>query len=1343
MHANKRRCPMFLAMLALTLAGGVFLANAKTYFDENFRRYGEQAPGTDHENGIGVSNDPIWADMAEVQFRPVKDGLLFVAFQPTAGAPALKAFDLAFTFRFISREKGSFDLLLRDGKGQDLVLTFSRTEVTLTGKGVAAKGALPAELGDRTSCMTAVKVNNGVIDVYAEAFRVFHKVLTAKIPADGLAGFNFRGRPTIGFSITDIVLSDPAPLADFSAQKHFADFRSLRDEASFKSAKPLAEVTLTGNGDGVKFRPGNGGATLSFHWNNGQKQDHRIIIGNLNVSRKVPGLAVGVLTNSVIHVGKLATQHVQPLLRRYHSSYSHVPALVDILRDAAKLPKASAHPLDLDFQKHPDGSVDLYIDGAFIRTVSVEGAALDKITLSFPAPTPVVVKTAPPGIDQDRFVPIDLAVNPRAKAFLDARLSLKPGPQKFGEVPVIVAEPAASADVGICRQGMGDWALEVDEYLARSPLDGFPSAIHYRLPPALYTKAWVVCALDPDTAKDPVLVARLAHFIGNGSGGNMLSDTTLVMPSDGSLPPNMKEVGTVDHKGRKLPLYLLELPLNMGQVLDFASRRAYIDFELAGKQWINFEQIDRTMKPDPYSTSAFQIFGVTLEKAPVIMDMAQAQPGNVFTQDEQARTAVTLRSLHPAKVTLAWRATDADGMEVFTGKADAAFAKAGETRTIEIALKAERAGYYDLAITLAGADGKTLLVHPARFAIVPKDTRKANRYTSPYGTWWFGNSHGSVGDFEIAGPLLKKAGIRKCAWKAEADDHPEMVKYNLTSTGLMNIPLGMRQLGADGTFSEKDLADAEAKIQAHLKRFPKTSTVMIWHESAPGYGIPEELLELPVPAPTDYHKRTAAYVNACGKFLREKFSGMKIQLGNSSASIGAATLPLRNGAKPEYYDYIGIETPSQVICPEKLQEVGLQGLVISKDIASRLAGRPVAVNACWEYTYRCERDMGEAQQAEWYMRDILISLANEMTLIGPGIFFDCATGYGNGLWGGSGILTRGPYVYPKRAYVAYAALTAVLDQVKLRQQLPTGSTTAYALAFERADKQHATALWTARGGADFTVTFGGNTQVRVFDMYGRETRQPGASIVVKGGTSPTYLLTTVPVRSVAITSRTFPKDEARAAKATVAAALDQAEDLTVAPDPDFTVHHTRFLPIMKPSDFTVTTVTDEEKGDCVEVALAPAKQKETSKYVTEYTTLTLAEPKAVTGNPAAIGVWVKGNSNWGQIRFTIEDAEGEVFKSYTTSGWGCDILDWPGNLCVNFDGWSYVAHPLRETKLFNDHSPGPVEEQWVSSGGNKVIDLPVKVKAITVGMNRHKLDLLDFKDSAPSIRLRDAGGAEE
>ena len=50
------------------------------------------------------------------------------------------------------------------------------------------------------------------------------------------------------------------------------------------------------------------------------------------------------------------------------------------------------------------------------------------------------------------------------------------------------------------------------------------------------------------------------------------------------------------------------------------------------------------------------------------------------------------------------------------------------------------------------------------------------------------------------------------------------------------------------------------------------------------------------------------------------------------------------------------------------------------------------------------------------------------------------------------------------------------------------------------------------------------------------------------------------------------------------------------------------------------------------------------------------------------------------------------------------------------------------------------DEQWVSGGGNKIIDFPVTIKGIAVGMSRTKLDLLDFKASAASIGLKDAGG---
>ena len=263
-------------------------------------------------------------------------------------------------------------------------------------------------------------------------------------------------------------------------------------------------------------------------------------------------------------------------------------------------------------------------------------------------------------------------------------------------------------------------------------------------------------------------------------------------------------------------------------------------------------------------------------------------------------------------------------------------------------------------------------------------------------------------------------------------------------------------------------------------------------------------------------------------------------------------------------------------------------------------------------------------------------------------------------------------------------------------------------------------------------------------MYGRKSRVPAGTGTAEAGTSPAYLVSPDPLASVSISGRSFRKAGALAAKAQIAAALEDAAALTLAPDPAIESTHHKFLPIMKRSDFTLSQVVDEEKGACVEVALDISKNTGTSKYVTEYTTVRLKEPARVPGNPEVVGVWVKGNSNWGQIRFEIEDANGEVFKNLSTgSSWGCDIMDWPGNLAVNFDGWCYVYQTLFPTTLVNDHSPGPHSEHWVSEGGDKVIDLPIKIRAITVGMNRTKLDLLDFKPATPTIRLRDVSGCGE
>ena len=182
---------------------------------------------------------------------------------------------------------------------------------------------------------------------------------------------------------------------------------------------------------------------------------------------------------------------------------------------------------------------------------------------------------------------------------------------------------------------------------------------------------------------------------------------------------------------------------------------------------------------------------------------------------------------------------------------------------------------------------------------------------------------------------------------------------------------------------------------------------------------------------------------------------------------------------------------------------------------------------------------------------------------------------------------------------------------------------------------------------------------------------------------------------------------------------------------------------MKKGEFTLAQAEDPEKGKCLEVAMDLGKNKDRSEYYTEYTTVRFRNPAPVEGEPDVIGVWVKGDSNWGQIRFEITDADGEVFKNLSTGkDWCCDVQDWPGNLAVNFDGWNFVYTMLKPTDLVRTHSPGPYADQWVSEGGDKKIKFPIRITAITVGMNRYQTSLFRFLKETPGpakILLKDAG----
>jgi hypothetical protein len=1336
---------------------------AKTYFEEDFKNYGTTAPTLVDDAGISLGNDPIWSQSAEANISLSKPSLVLKEYSPSALPATLKNYDVLFKFRLRDRDGvlGRFDArlrLLQNGKAGDAIVGLSADEIKISSEGlnpsINGGAKLPFALEKNVWHEAALTVRGDQLTVYIDNDRVMQQVAQVKVPALPGAGVNFTGYKDAPFSLTNIVVRDAAPLPDHTITNILPAPQKV-NEAAFK--KGATQTVAASDIFGATIRTGldADGVKMTVNWNDGQSSVVTFATVGDPDQRKVQKDGKSVTEkferpDAIIRIkgiGDAKSQldyHIRPLLRRYHTSYSFTDTYRDIVRDWDLLPKASEHPLKVELRRSATGA-EVYLDSCYAGTLS--GAGVKDVTFAA-SPAASVGETfslARKG-DASKFVPLDVAALGMAKSFADAKSSVNAGYSEVKGVPMFVASGAGSADIGLTREGQGNWALEVDEYLARQPFDGLLTEVHFTVPGEVpYTKAWVLAAVDPDTNKDPILTTRITRYLENGIGGNRVADTTLRLPRGSEKPgAGVTPVGTVTktENGKKIevPLYLVEVPLHSGKIIDIEMSEPALNFEFFGKPWENFEQIDNSIKPDPNSTSAVQVFGVTLEKSPVGVEFVQSQPGNIFANDEKPETGALLKALAPGKGKVAWEILDVDGKKAGEGSAEYSFAKAGEEKKITIPLKMPEVGWYELNVSLQDAAGHTQLTHPASFALLGKDERKA-KYDSPYSTWWFDGAHYTPKELDFAGPIMFKAGIRKAGWTGQTE--AAMQKYSITKPQF-NTPFKFDDLKNP----EAAYAKAEKTLRDMLAKYPHTTEVAVFHESGPGNDIPMELIGLKpnnqTPDRIAYEKRYADLLNMSGKFFREKFPQLKLVVGNVSASQANIAAILRHGGNPDFIDYIGIEAPSQVYTPEKLQEWAIQGNHIARDTAKVLSGRDIPATGCYEFTYRSERDMGQQQQAQWYARDVLISLANGFTTISPGILFDTSNSYYNGLWGGSGILERAPYGYPKKAYVAYATLTNVLDQVKLRRQIPTGSTTVYAVEFDRADKKLATALWAARGEADYNLTFAGDTPVRVVDMYGRakELKTTGGKLTVRAGASPVYLLASSSIQAITLSNRSFPKDEARAKLATVAAPFDSAA--TVKLDNDHSLDTPKVFPLQTPirqaGDFALRQVKDEQKGDAIELELKTDKNKDLSKYITEYATLRLSTPAPVEGTPAALGVWVKGNSNWGRPMFEIEDAKGEVWRSIGTGGWGCDVLDWPGNLAVDFDGWNFVSLPLRDSTLFNDHSPGPVSEQWVSSGGDKKIDFPIKIRALTVEMNRQPLNLIDFAKAAPTIRLKDVSG---
>ena len=196
----------------------------------------------------------------------------------------------------------------------------------------------------------------------------------------------------------------------------------------------------------------------------------------------------------------------------------------------------------------------------------------------------------------------------------------------------------------------GSWALECDEHLSRTPFYGMPETLHFSVPPAFYHKAHVLCAAESDPRKDAVLTVRMTRFARSGRGDAM-SHSSVVLPRGSKAPAgNLRRVGTVacpaDGRTVEVPLYLAEIDLDVGAILDLLGPHADRDFPMLDGRYLDIDLLGKIerVKPVRDSTSAVHVFGITLERCPAEFSLVQKQPGNIFYNDEVPETVAAIKA---------------------------------------------------------------------------------------------------------------------------------------------------------------------------------------------------------------------------------------------------------------------------------------------------------------------------------------------------------------------------------------------------------------------------------------------------------------------------------------------------------------------------------------------------------------------------------------------------------------------------------------------------------------------------------------------------------------------------
>lgn len=782
----------------------------------------------------------------------------------------------------------------------------------------------------------------------------------------------------------------------------------------------------------------------------------------------------------------------------------------------------------------------------------------------------------------------------------------------------------------------------------------------------------------------------------------------------------------------------------------------YLDFEILGETPTFRQPLrDSRSSPDKLRPSAITVYSATLEKAGAELIPEQIVPGNVFHNDEKTETKVDLKVKRPGKYVFMWQIRDAENRELAKG------CRNFETNsTVTLDLARPTVGWYQLDLSLF--EGKRrLMLHHATFALLGRDTRTSGVGEGPYGSWTYGGNHYTSRDLDVIGPLFFKAGFRRAEGIERIGNLEGRHKWKLSPPSVM----------AWGRFWRASDEERLKVISKSLNDDPNVKSFLIGHESSPmsnyqqaweisgqkhdpncginGWYVPDHMKTNPPPhmrVSRESRRQTIAKAKEAGVFIRKHFPQLYVSVGNSLTTSEFIAELIRAGFKEEWADYMGLETVARSALPERQWESSLQAADFMEQTARHFGYNKWKVNASWESNYRLPDLIGVDRQAQWYVRDVLISQCRRFPDIFVGVMMDTGNTYTRSFWGASGFCGPRPYMYPRKSYVGIATVTKLLDMVEDAEKIETGDPCVYAWQFRRRDGRYVTAFWTSRGEVDLEVAT--VSRFEPVDFYGRAMRVEKASSFLAGLVGPKryrvpagewagYLVSDEPcVKSVSVKARRFPGDP-QPADAKLLAKADDVSAWSIVPGVEKNIQRTTgpYMPFRTRGEYEIRQVVDEEKGPCIELELTKPDYK-LPLVVGEYAVVELKKPVEIPGNARTLGAWVKGNSGWGQFYWVVELPNGSrAISGGWIAGYCPDAFDHEGLRSIDYSGWAYLSIPLNDESPVKNLSTGNVSAFWMGGTlppGNRK---PFKLLGVAFSCQNRPLLLTERRPWPQKIRF--------